>query len=323
MDPKIIKQDAKAALEYQQNAPRKLALLHTGVIVIFSLLTTLVSFLLDQAVSSAGGLSGIALRSALETGQVVLSLAGTILIPFWQISFVFAALQISRKQTAGPDSLLEGFRQWGKVLRMNILLTLVAIFVMLACSYGASIIFMVSPMSDKIYTALEPLMTTDITELTPQMEEMVLSQSGWLFGILGGLLILIGLPVLYRYRMCQFSLMDGGKGARHAINRSKLLSIHNRMEMFRFDLSFWWYYLGLSLLSSLANITSYLEIFGISLPISNNVLFWVFYLLSLAAQLLFAYFFSPYYYTSCALYYERMKDRFLTPVNPPPTPFEF
>lgn len=318
MDPSIVKQDAKAMLEGRSFDPRKLALLHTGVMVIFSLLAGLISQLLDHMVNGTGGLSGVAMRSALESGQAILSMAISVLTPFWQIGFIFAALELSNKQEAAPSSLLEGFRRFGPVLRMYLLVTLVFAGVVLACAYLANMIFTFSPMSDKYFAEGEALLKEN-PEITEQMMMQLMPYTTWLFVVFGALLLIIGLPLYYRYRMCEYTLLDGASGARQAIHQSKLLSLHNRWNIFRFDLSFWWYHLAGILISAIAYGDQFLKAFKVNLPVSDGVLFWGFYLISLAAQVLFVWRFGAYYHTSCALYYRRLKERFLTPITPPPS----
>lgn len=315
MDPRNIKQYTTEALQDASYDPKKLALLHTGVVVLFSLITALLSHVLQLFANTAGGLSGIAFRSAIESAQVVLSLAGTLVLPFWQVGFLYVALRFSRKQSVGPHSLLEGFRRFGPVLRLNLLLLAVAMGVMMVCTYITNIIFMFSPFSDNLQETLNTMLqATGATTISEEMLLQLLPHAGWFFVIYGAVLIIVGLPMYYRYRMSEFALMNGAPGALAAMRESTFLSFRRRMAMFKFDLSFWWYYLLQLLISAVAYADVLLKAAGISLPVSDTVLYWVLFGLYAILTLLFAWKYSAFYQTAYARYYELLREN---PLHPP------
>lgn len=321
MDPKAIKQSAAQILTRAAHDPKKLALLYAGTATVFSLICTLLSYFLGLAASSASGLSGLALRSMLESGQVVLSLVSSLLLPFWQMGFLFAALGYSKEAPVDNRSLLEGFRRWGAVLRLNILLGLVLSGMVMVCAYIAILIFTFSPFSASLDQAMQPILNDPlVTEITDEIFYQMLPHMSWLFVLFGVALLVVGLPFYYRYRMSEFALMDGAPGALAAVQQSKLLSRNNRMGMFKLDLSFWWYYLVQVLISAIAYADAILPALGIKLPVGDGVAFWVFYILSLGIQFLFAWRFAVHYQTSFALYYKRLKETAVQPiVQTPPT----
>lgn len=314
MDPRTVKKEASAALAEANYNPKKLALLYTGVVVLFSLVSALLSFLLEMGMESAGGLAGIGLRSALESAQTVLSLAGSILLPFWQMGFVYAAIRYSRREPVSRGTLLEGFRRFGPVFRLNLLLTLVAMGVLMAVAYISTTLFMFSPFSDNLYNAMNNLLeTTQATAITEDMLLQMLPHMGWLFGIYFVVMLLIGLPMYYRYRMSEFALMNGAKTARAAMGESILISRHRRMEMFKFDLSFWWYYALQLLISIIAYADVILAFLGVTLPVSANAMYWILLVVYAALTLLFAWKYSAYYQTAYASYYDKLKENLLPP----------
>ena len=319
MNPKVIKQDARTALGAASFSPGKLALIHGGITILFSLILSAISHLLADSIAIPSGLSGITARAALETAQSVLSFAASVLMPFWSVGFVFAMMQISRKDDATPGSLLEGFRRFGPMLRLFLLLLLTIVCMGVACAYLSSMIFTATPLSNGLEKAMIPYIEAGAETITDEMLTALIPHMGWFFVVLFVVVVALGLPMYYRYRMCIYALFDDAKGARHAIYQSKLLSLHNRMEMFRFDLSFWWYYLGMLLISALAYGDLLLKALKVQMPVSDGVLFWGFLVLSMGLELLFIWRFSPLYQTAYATYYDRIKDRFLTPITPPPS----
>ena len=309
MDPRTIKQNAAAALAQADTDPKKLALLHTGMVVLFSLAVSLISHFLEQGMNAAGGLSGLGIRSMLESAQVILSLAGTVVLPFWQIGFAYVALRYNRQQAVSGHSLLEGFRRFGPVLRLNLLLLLITMGVMTACAYISTTIFMFSPFSNNLYHAMENMInTTDIAAVTPEMMESLMPHMTGLLVINVLVALAIGLPFYYRFRLCEFALMNGAPGALAALRESTLLTRHRRMQLFRFDLSFWWYYLALGVIAAVAYVDALFAALGISLPLDPTAVYWILLVLHSLLSLLFARQFSPYYQVSYANYYDQLRQ---------------
>lgn len=101
----------------------------------------------------------------------------------------------------------------------------------------------------------------------------------------GILLVLVYLPVFYRLRLVDYSLLEHPKeGAWMAFRRSSWMMRGNGMKMFRLDLSYWWYYLLQAVLSVICYGDVLLSMAGISLPWSGEISFFLFYLLSLVGQ---------------------------------------
>lgn len=315
MDPRIIKQNASASLAAASYDPKKLALLHTGVVVLFSLIISLLSYLLELGMDSAGGLSGIALRSLLESAQVILSMAGAFLLPFWQVGFLYAAIRYNRRESVSTGTLLEGFRRLGPVFRLNVLLLLVVMGVMMVSSYIGTMIFLFSPFADGMYDALNTILeTTDATAFTYDMLMELMPHMVWLFVLNGIVMLLIGLPMYYRYRMSEFALMNGAKGALAAMRESTQITRRRRMALFRFDLSFWWFYGAQLLIAAIAYADTILAALGVALPVSGNVLYWILFALHAAVTLIFSRQYGAYYQTAYAHYYDLLRN------DAPPVP---
>ena len=319
MDPKTITQSADRVLAQGNQDPKKTALFFAGVATAFSFVTTLLSFLLGTAAGNVGGLSGLAMRSLLESGQVVLSMAGSLLLPFWQAGFLFAALRYAKGERVENRSLLEGLHRWGAVLRLNILISLMVTGVLMVCSYLATFIFFLSPFHDGIDAQMSALLETENIVITPQILGPMMPNLIWLILMFLVALLMIGLPYYYRIRMSEFALMDGAPGAFAAVHNSKVLAMNNRMTMFRLDLSFWWYYLLQVAISLITYGDVILNFFGVQLPVGEDVAFWITYLIALGGQFLLSYFFSLRYMTAYGQLYLQLKERFVKPITPPPS----
>ena len=319
MDPRNAKETARELLEQASHDPKKSALLYAGASVIFSLLCAAVSYFLGVAADNAGGLSGLAMRSLLQSAQSVISMASTVILLLWQFGLVSAALSYSRSENVDHHNLLDGFRMWGPILRMSLLVLIVVIGVFMACSYISTFLFMLSPVSNTLYEKMGALENAG-QEIVVD-DQLIIQMLPYMWGLMiifVLLLIIIGLPVFYRYRLCEFAIMDGAAGARAAIRESKRLSINHRMGMFKLDLSFWWFYLLQGLVASVAYVDMILPLTGITLPIPAEGIFWITYGLSLGLQFLITWKFALYYQTAYAVYYNRLKEDSVLPDMPRP-----
>lgn len=259
--------------------PKKLILIHTGAVVALSLVLTLIDFALEEQISGTGGLGGVGVRSILETLQAVLLAGQVVAVLFWQIGYLFTALRISRKEPVGPGSLLEGFRQFFPVLRLRVILTLLYFGLTMLCIYGASILFSLTPLAEPIMTAYE-IGTEEA--LLAAMDEVMLPMTAMV--LLAMLVVLV--PYSYQLRMTEYVLMDEPKaGAMYAIRKSRLMMRGNRINLLKLDLSFWWYY-GLEMVvSTIAYGDILLPLFGVELPWSEKVSYYVFLILCYLGQL--------------------------------------
>ena len=91
-----MKKQASGILQNRSPEFRKTVLLHSAVTVAFLLLTSVVSFFLNQAMDGNQGLSGMGTTAILRTAQFVLTLMGNILLPFWEIGLLYTAIRAVR-----------------------------------------------------------------------------------------------------------------------------------------------------------------------------------------------------------------------------------
>lgn len=259
-DRRGLKAAARAAMAAADYSPRKLILIHTGITVLASLLLYLVTGYMQAQIEQTGGLGGAPIRVMLSTAVSVLQMLFNLVLPFWQIGFLYAAMQIVRGKSAGPDSLKEGFRQAWSVLKTQLLLSLFACGLIFACYYAAYTIYLMTPLSKDLMTAM---MGTDVDAMMAAMEEALLP-----IGLLMlPPLLVVGLWFSYRIRLVNYVLMDApGVGAMAVIRRSWKLMKGNFGKLLKLDLSFWWFYALEILLMLVAYADMLLPLIGIELP---------------------------------------------------------
>ena len=323
MNPKAIRQSASRKLQIDPDA-KKVALIYAAITTIFSLVCTLLSWSFQMGIDNNTGLSGLSTRALLQSGQMVLSLISTVVLPFLQVGFLFAALGYAKEEAVSTDSLKEGFRRWGPVLRLMGLLFLVITAISFICLYAAFTVFLMLPLSDgmaeQMQTFLQdPQAYEAVEESVEQMNALLMPHMTWIMGIFGVLFIGLGIPALYRCRISEYALMDNGKGAFVALRDSIKLTRGHVKDMLKLDLSFWWFYLMQIVITLVAYGDQFLPAVGVGLPINETVAFWVFYGVSMLGQFLVTWLFALKYQTSMALLYLRLKDGYYKPINPPPS----
>lgn len=306
------KQNARLSLACASYNPKTLALLHTAVATAASLVISLLGYLLDQGIAGTGGLSGMGLRAMLSTVQSLLMLSVTALMPFWELGFVYAGLGYARQEGVSPATLTMGFRRFLPALRLLLIEALLTMGVVMACTYGSYILFMFTPLFGDIVTILEPVMDMGgsvldyaaVDALIPQLLPKLVP----LYILMGLVFLVLGVPVLYRYRMARFIHADGENSALKCIVLSAHMMRHRRLSLLRVDLSLWWYYLLQALLTVLSLGDSLLALAGIALPISDTVLFWLFYGIYMALRLVISWKCLAFVQTTYAHCYEACRQ---------------
>lgn len=244
LEPSQHKSAARECLA-KANKPGRVILIHTGATLLFSLLLTGADYFLDQQIGLTGGLSGMGTRSILATIQSVLRLLQIVVLPFWQIGYTYYTLQVARGQAGGPSDLLEGFRRFGPVLRLKLLIAGMATILFFASTYASSILFTLTPWAAPMMQKMESLMAGGLDE-TALMEAMASMTADAIvpITILAGLCFLAGgIFLFFRFRLAELWLMDHPQGgALAALRNSRMAMQGNFKAMFRIDLSFWWFY---------------------------------------------------------------------------------
>lgn len=310
MDFLSCKQAAARSLERASYDPHKLALLHTGAALLFSFLLTVLQFFLEHSMASATGLSGIGMRSVLGTAQMLLSSAGMVLLPFWEIGFLRSALQLAKEEDATPATFFEGFRRFAPVMRLFLLQLMLYFGIALLSSQLSTTLYLLSPFSNGLYEAMEPMLSEgDQTILTEAMVSQLLPHLLPIYILFGVVFLTLSIPLFYRFRMAQFVIMDQpGTRARAAMKSSSQMMRGNRLALLRLDLRFWWFYAAQIAIGIVAYLDTILPALGIQLPISANASFFLFYLIHIGLSLLLAWRFGSYVQTTYAHCYLTLNE---------------
>ena len=296
MDIRTLKKDA-ARLSADG---KRLALIHCGVSVGASAILALVTWLLDTQIAKTTGLGGMGTRAALSSAQTVLQLAFSILLPFWSLGYLRIALLHARGQQPEISDLPEGLRRWAPALRTMLLRLAGAMVITIAAVQIASTLYAFTPASDKLMVAMEEFLTS-AEALDQAAIESLIKMLLPVYGLGMVLSCVVLIPLLYRFRLAEISIMDDQKGALAAMKMSSRLMHRNRLSFLKLDLSFWWYYLLEALAIALGYGNLLLPTLGIA--INEQLSYYLFYGLSLVAQLLIFWQFAPRVQTAYALAY--------------------
>ncbi len=313
-DRRTLKEYTGQMLADAQYPPKKLTLLHTGASLLLTVVLAIISYLLTRQIGETGGLAGLGTRSLLQTAQAVLQFASTLLLPFWEVGFLYAAIRMARREENGPRSLLEGFRRFGPVLRLLLLRALLVIGVMLLCSQVATTLYLFLPFSDSYFALYEQLMGSAMADSAaliddPSLANAVVEAMLPVVMISAGLAIALLIPLLYRFRLAEYVLMDcPGTGAFASLRASSRLMRGNCVAMFRLDVSYWWFYGAQLLIAAIGYGDVLLEAAGFPLPLSADGAYLLFYLLCIAGQLLLYWQTRAQVETAYAVAYDSLKE---------------
>ena len=285
MDIPKIKLEAGEALARASYPPRRLMAIHAGAALGLSLILTAVSYFLSNHTGGSGGIGGLGAQAALSTVQTVLQLAGTVVMPFWSAGLVFCALSYARGHRAEPISLLEGFRRFRPILSSVLMMGLRYLGVGFLSVYLSSSLLMVTPAALPVMNASQQLLEDPSADPYALLGDALPIVMLWYLGIFLIVFAVLALPLFYRWRLVNYLIMDDPKtGGLQAMVMSRGMMTRRRMELFRLDLSFWWFYVLEFLAVGLAYGDVLLAAVGVTLPLPDGAAFWCFALLSLACQ---------------------------------------
>ena len=320
MDLKATKRSAANSLSQAVYSPKKLVAIHTGAMLLLALVLTVLQFLLEQGIADTGGLANLQNRALLSTAQSVLTILNMVALPFWQMGLLFAALRLSRQETAYPTSLLEGFRRWGPLIRLFALEIGIIMLVFFACSYLAGILFSFTPfMEDAIPVMEQMLDPSGALDPSAFSTEMLYKVFMPLYLILLATMTIVGIPLFYRLRLAPYAIMDDTPKAFSALKTSNRLMRRNGFALFRVDLSFWWYYGAKVLVSALPYGYLLPSTLGVTLPLSDTVLYFLLYGLFLVLTLALEWVFGAQVQVTYAHCDNTLKEA----AGPPPAPQPF
>lgn len=303
------KYNAQVSLENADYSPKRLLALHAGVMIGISLLLSIISHFLNHTIQPSGGLEALNSQALLTTAQTVLQWTQTLVTPFWAAGLTYAAIGIARGRETFPRDLTAGFHKFAPLLTSTLVVSLQYGWRMMLGTMLASQILLFTPAAETLYAASEKIESlTSEADLQALLGGELLPVMLTCGVILTLVLLVLVVPVFYRYRMTTYLIMDGQESSGlRATLRSRMMMLNRRWELAKLDLSFWWYYLLLALGMALCYGDMILGAAGISLPMSEQEAYWIFLGLGLLAQLLVKIYAGP----KVAVTYAHCYDRFL------------
>lgn len=267
-----------AAAEGCRRECRRLVLIYCGVIALLTLGSNGLHLYLDSHIGGTGGLSGLGMRSVLQTVQEVLTYINLLFTPFWTAGFLYAMISMTRGHAPGAGDLLEGFRRFGRVLGHAVFRFLALLALALAVGNVAAFLFTVTPMGADFVEKVGPLLS-DPAVLSPEgvvdLTKIPLDAMLPLLILTGLLLVPALVYVSYCFRLSLYLVMERPIGGVRAHFESMRLMRGHKRELFRLDLRFWWYH-GLGLLITLVgHLDVILTALGISAPVDARVMFFL------------------------------------------------
>lgn len=293
----------------------KIILIYTGITLGLSLLVTVICYCLNLQIDNYGGLSNLGMKSILSTLETVLPMVSNLAIMCLELGYTAATLRICRGQYTSPQTLRAGIPRFWAMIRCSILMSIRYIALTFLSFYLAAMIFGILPLSNTAMEIMLPLVE-DMTSLNPTIviddatALMLFDALIPLFVIFGVVLVALVVPMTYQYRMAHYVLLDKPQvGAMAAMQESKTMMHRNRFALFKVDLSLWWYH-GLVLL---ANMVCYgdilLALFGVELPFSGTVGYFLFYGMHLVIVFGINYYFRNKAGVTYALAYDSLRPK--------------
>lgn len=271
MDISQLKKDAQCRMERWGRKPNALTFFSIAISVAAAIVVGIVS----TAVSGyrgGDGLSAMDKASLFQALDEFLNLTVQVLSPFWAVGLVAALFAFANGQDASRDTLLLGFRRFFPFLRLYLLKTMFVVSVATLVCLPAMLIYSVTPWAIKLQqmVAANPDVLDNMELLTKEMLAFG--------GIYCVMLLAVLVPLLYRLRFADYFMISGWKSAMMAMATSFRLTKGQVMNLFKLDVSFWWFYLGRFALIGICYLDVVVGLFGYRLNMNPQALFWVCYL---------------------------------------------
>ena len=287
--PRAIRAAALESLATQPNH-RKVSLVYAGFSALLSLAVTVITFILGQKIDNMTGLANMGNRAVFSTIRSTLPVAQLIFLIGWEMGYLMCAVRYARRRYVEPMDLKNGFSRFWLIIRAKVLMGFIYIGIALVSMYVSMFIFMSLPISSAFLEIMLPLAESvsvlNPTILIDQATANALIAAGWPSWVIFAVVFpLVSLPTYYGFRMVSFCIADSGsKGALMAMRESKAMMKGHKWELFKLDLSFWWFFLLEGAISVLGYLDLILPSVGIPLPWSGTVSYFAFYIAAMAGQ---------------------------------------
>ena len=310
--PRAIRAAAQEALAVHQN-PQRIPLVYAGISAALALAITIISHLITLKIDQMTGLANMGNRAVFSTIKTALPLVQLIFLMCWEMSYHMCALRFARRRYVDLTDLKAGFPKFGALLRTKLLTIAVYLGLSIVAMYASVFVFMLLPISNAFYEVMEPLLdATTILSGGIVIDDATLAAATaaiWpVFLIFAAVLAVLGLPILYSFRMIPYCIADNShRGAAAILKESRTMMKGNKLNLFKLDLSFWWFFLLEGLITTTAYLDSILPLAGITFPWSNTVSYYGFYIISLIGQILLSWAYLNRISVSRACFYEAIR----------------
>lgn len=285
---RVLRADAARRVAASETG-RNIVLVYISILTLTAALVTVINYCLGLQIDKTGGLSNMGLRSMLSTIQSVLPMIQSAVSMCLQIGYIAAMMRISRRQYASYHTLKLGFDRFWLLLRTTLLQICIYMAACMACFWLSAQLFMFTPMADTVTELLAPVITTAANPMDIVLDDALYYQLVQImlpmFAILAVLYLIVMIPLSYSFRMTNYIIVDKpGFSAGMVLKESRKMMKGHRLRLLKLDLGLWWWYL-LSLVIGLVGYgDSLLPALGVSLPMREDVAYFLFYAIFLAAQ---------------------------------------
>ena len=270
-----------AIAEENRAATRRLVLLYCGVIAALTLVVPALDLFLSDKISATGGLSGMSLRSILQTVREILNLVNQFFGPFWSAGFVFAMMAMVRGREPQTKDLTMGLRKGFRVLGHIAFEFLLVVALIVAAGYLAALVIALTPLGAKLTEMLSPYISDPsflTAEGTLNLELIPLDVLTAALIPVSTVTVMLFLPAYiwlsYGFRLSLYLLLDGAApSAVQARFMSMRLMKGHKWSMLKLDLSWWWYYLLVAVITAVCYLDVILVMVGMPLPMDETVMF--------------------------------------------------
>lgn len=312
---RAVRAAASETLRCNPGDPRMVVLAYIGISAVSTLLINILITVLNNRINQTTGLAALGVRSMLATIQTCLPIAQTVALWYIQLGYQKATLSVARHRAVYPRDLLDGFRFFGPLLRAILIQAGIYLLLFFITVQVASFIFMLTPFCAEFTELVMPMMTdpdafydaltTDMAFYTQVGTAMLPMVPIWLV-----LFCAAAAPFFYNCRMVNFVLVDQpGTGALAAIIESGRMMKGNRVQLFKYDLGFWWFYVGQVVLTAVLYGDVLLPALGVSLPWNADVSYWVFSVLYFLSEGVLFYLFMNQVETTYATFYDLLRPK--------------
>lgn len=282
LDLRALRQRGAAAAKAHRSETRRLVLVYCAVVAVLTLGSNALNLLLDSGIAGTGGLSGLQLRSVLQTIKSMLSYVNLIFGPFWSAGFLYAMLAMVRGRAPKVRDLTAGLQRFGRVLGYLAFEFLLIVALVTVSVNLAAVIFSMSGWGAEFAEKLVPLMSDPNLLLADGTVDMALIPADVLMAgmiPLTIIMLVIFLPayvyVSYGFRMALYLVVEGSVGGVRAHFESARLMRGYKWQILKLDLHFWWYYA----LGGLAMLAGYLDVIlgllGVQLLVDGRLLYFL------------------------------------------------